>query len=62
MKKVLCFLLVLIVIVALLGGAGWYFLFYQADQTADFFLDKGDSAMRYILLYGKILLPFLTKK
>ena len=46
MKKVLCILLPILLVLVLLGGAAWYFLFYQADQTAGYFLERGDHAMQ----------------
>ena len=45
MKKALKIILPLVLVLALLGGAAWYFLYYQVDKTADYFIQRGDRAM-----------------
>ena len=36
MKRVLKIVIPLVLVLALLGAAAWFFLFYRSDLTADF--------------------------
>ncbi|MDD3164305.1 MAG: leucine-rich repeat domain-containing protein [Oscillospiraceae bacterium] len=44
MKKALKIILPILLALLLLGGAAWYFLYFQTDYTADYYAEKGASA------------------
>ncbi len=54
MRRIFKFFIVLILLLAILAGAAWFFLRYQTDWTVDLLQDLGGSAMERGRLSGAV--------
>lgn len=54
MRRIFKFFIVLILLLAILAGAAWFFLRYHTDWTVDLLQDLGGSAMERGRLSGAV--------